>query len=172
VHTGSRLDINEVRIDNTTDWSIKNWNSLTFNYGKASYFRDYVYFFENVYRRKWEWLLELDLVLIEDIMGILGIEVPIRMSSSLGADGKSTELLINICKAVGADTYLSGAGGRNYMDMRRFHENGIRVIFQEFQHPVYPQCFQKVGFQANMSIIDLVFNCGQKSLEVIKSGAQ
>ncbi len=108
-------------------------------------------------------------------MDILGIKTKIEKSSLLNVPGKATERLVKICQKVGADTYLAGPGwtesGKPYhTDFKKFEEKSIKVIFQEFNHPVYPQMFEKVGFIPHLSIIDLLFNCGDKSLEIIKSG--
>ena len=60
---------------------------------------------------------------------------------------------------------MSGQDGVKYMDLERFKKNDIKVIIQDFKHPVYPQMFK--GFQSHMSIVDLLFNCGPGSLEKI-----
>jgi len=69
---------------------------------------------------------------------------------------------------VGADTYLSGPDGTSYMDLDRFRRSGLNVIVQDFHHPQYPQLFN--GFQSHLSIVDLLFNCGPASMEVIRKG--
>ncbi len=77
-------------------------------------------------------------------------------------------MLIDICKKTKADTYLTGQGGKLYMNMKRFEEANIKVIFQEFEHPTYPQLFKEAGFIPNLSVVDLLFNCGEKSLDIIR----
>lgn len=162
----------EVKINNQTNWRNQHWMALTKNYGKAPYFKNYAEFFKHTYEHEWELLVDLDIYLIRNLMKFLGLETPIEISSSLNVKGKSTEMLINICKALGGDTYLSGPGGKNYMSMKKFEEEGIKVIFQEFQYPTYPQRFEKAGFQSHMSIVDLLFNCGEKSLKVIRGAGK
>lgn len=170
IHEFHRKSINQVEIDNQiTDWKRSHWAGLVHNYSKAPYFGEYSDFFKDVFERDWKLLAELDIYLIKNLMNLLGLKTSLKKSSSLNVGGKSTELLINICKEVGADTYLSGEGGKRYMDMKRFEEEGIKVLFQEFNHPKYPQAFEKeAGFIPNLSIVDLLFNCGQKSLNIIK----
>jgi hypothetical protein len=80
-----------------------------------------------------------------------------------------TDRLIDICKALGADTYLAGQGGADYMDLERFEKNGLRLMIQEFQHPVYPQLF--AAFQSHLSIVDLLFNCGPESMNIIREAS-
>ncbi|MCK5419622.1 MAG: WbqC family protein, partial [Desulfobacterales bacterium] len=77
-----------------------------------------------------------------------------------------TDRLIDICKALGADTYLAGQGAAGYMDVARFEENGLKVIMQDVKHPVYPQLFK--DFESHLSIVDLLFNCGLESMNIIR----
>ena len=161
--------INEKEIDNQTDWRQNHWKSLFYNYKKASYFKQYADFFEDIYKQNWNFLTDLDIYLIKNIMNMLGLKKEIRKSSLLKIEGKADDLLVNICKAVGADTYLSGPGPkdknyRDYMDLGKFKKQNINVVFQEFTHPAYIQQFDKQGFIPNLSIIDLLFNCGEKNL--------
>jgi hypothetical protein len=75
--------------------------------------------------------------------------------------------LVDICRAVGGDTYLAGKDGARYMDLERFSESGIDVVFQDFDHPVYPQLFG--DFESHLSTVDLVFNCGPESIKIIRT---
>jgi hypothetical protein len=168
-HDKSLPMINQVRINNDTDWKDKQWKSLSTNYGRAPYFERYGSLLKNVYNREWTYQAELDVFLIQELMRMLGLEVPILMSSSMTVEGTRNDLLINICKAVGADIYLSGMGAKGYMDLEKFSNEQIKVVFQDFKHPQYAQQFEKAGFQPYMSIVDLLFNCGPDSLDIIKS---
>jgi hypothetical protein len=67
---------------------------------------------------------------------------------------------------VGADAYLCGQDGVKYMKLGRFKENGIRVVIQDFCHPVYPQLYNE--FESHLSVVDLLFNCGPQSMEIIR----
>ena len=78
------------------------------------------------------------------------------------------ERLIAITKHFGADTYLAGGGGRDYMDLDRYERNGIKVLFQEYHHPVYEQRFG--AFEPFMSVLDLLFNHGPDSLKILRGG--
>jgi hypothetical protein len=79
-----------------------------------------------------------------------------------------TGRLVDICRRTGADTYLSGAGGRDYLDLAQFEAAGIRVTFQDYPHPTYPQRFGP--FEPFMSAVDLLFNCGGESLAILRGG--
>jgi len=82
-----------------------------------------------------------------------------------------SDLVLEICKRLDADVYLSGAFGQDYLDLNKFKEEGIKVVFQNYLHPIYPQYQRKDEgtnvFVPNMSVLDLLFNCGPKTNEII-----
>jgi len=158
--------ITEVEINNNVTWSSIHEKTISQNYSRAPYFKKYKAFFEDVYHRKWERLVDLDEALIKVIYEILVIKgVKFIRASDLNTSGQSTELLVNICKAVGADTYLSGPSGQKYMDEGLFVREGLSLRYSDFKHPSYSQLWG--DFIPNMSIIDLIFNEGEKSLEIL-----
>ena len=159
--------INEVEINNSVKWKKKHLQAFTTNYSKAPYFKDYMALLEDFFTKEWNLLSELNIALLERLRGILNLnDKPAVLASSMELRDEPTDRLIDICKLLGADTYLAGHDGAAYMDLERFKDNGIAVITQEFKHPVYPQTFGE--FQSHMSVIDLLFNCGPESLEVIR----
>ena len=160
--------INEVEINNTERWPKKHLQALITNYSKAPYFNDYVSQIEDFFSRDWVLLSEFNIFLIERLREFLDLDCkPTVLASNLSLSEGPTDRLIDICKSVGADAYLSGADGVKYMDLARFKENGIRVIIQEFNHPVYPQLYNE--FRSHLSIVDLLFNCGPQSVEIIRA---
>jgi hypothetical protein len=72
---------------------------------------------------------------IRRIAEALGITTPIVRASELDVDGRATELLIDILRAVGGAAYLEGGGARGYQDDAAFAAAGIEVIPQEFDAP-------------------------------------
>jgi len=159
--------INEVRINQAVDWRKKHLQALITNYSRAPYFKEYIPIFEDTFSREWEFISDLNIHLIETLKGLLGMgEIPSVLSSDFKLSEEPTDRLIDICKALGADTYLAGKGGADYMDLERFEKNKLKVIIQEFEHPVYPQLFD--GFQSHLSIVDLLFNCGPESMKIIR----
>ena len=90
---------------------------------------------------------------------------PTVLASDLDLSNDPTDRLIDICQALDGDTYLSGPDGIKYMNLERFKKRGVQVIVQNFKPPVYPQLFG--DFQSHLSIVDLLFNCGPKSIEKI-----
>lgn len=170
VHYRFPQKICEVRINNAVNWKHKHLQALVTNYGKAPYFKDTIDMFKTVYSRDWQWLVELNIDLIEQIRTRLGLGDKLTLrASTLQLDQEPSERLIDICQALGADTYLSGRDGVKYMNMDRFSARGVRVKLQDFEHPVYAQLFG--AFISQMSVLDLLFNCGPDSLKVLKDDA-
>ena len=160
--------INEVKINKTTNWQRKHLQAMVTNYSKAPFYMEYIGFFEEVYSKGWEWISELNVYLIDRMLEMLNTKAKQTvLASTLSLSDDPTDRLIDICKALGGDTYLSGQDGAKYMDLERFKENGIEVIVQDFIHPEYPQLFG--GFVSHLSIVDLLFNCGPETLERIKA---
>lgn len=157
----------DVQIDNRAHWERKHLQALTVHYGKAPYFCAYLPFLQEVYNRHWDSLCELCIYLIQYLASAMGIKVKVARSSEEQWSAEPTERLIEICRWAGADTYLAGAGGLHYMRLDRFQQEGIRVLRQEFESPTYPQQYGR--FEPNLSIVDLLFNCGPKGLEIMRS---
>jgi len=159
LHQQNQL-IQEVKINTDFPWLRKHWHTILTNYSSAPYFKHYAPSLQPIFEQDWQMLSELNMVLIQWVMEILEIHKPIVYSSCLQATGYKSDRLIRLCQLAGADTYLSGPGGRDYIDLSAFAAADIRVIWQEFSPPSYTQLFPKVGFVPNLSILDVLFCCG------------
>jgi hypothetical protein len=159
--------INEMLINSDFPWSRKHWQTLVTNYSRAPYFHKYSSEIQQILSREWSNLCELNMALIQWVMDVLDIKKPIVYLSTLEVEGNKSELLIDICKAVGSDTYLSGYGGKKYMDLEAFKAADINVLWQEFTYPSYAQVFPELGFLPNLSIIDTLFCCGSETRKLL-----
>jgi hypothetical protein len=158
--------LNEVAVNNAVNWKNKHFQTLISNYNRTPFFKAYAALFEQIYSQDWEFLSELNIALIEGLKAVFGLgRTETVKSSDFSLRQDPTERLIDICRELKADTYLSGPDGVKYMDLERFKQSGILVVIQEFAHPVYPQLFS--GFQSHMSVVDLLFNCGPEGIEKI-----
>ncbi len=115
-------------------------------------------------------LLDLNLGLIAWALQAMGINTPAVKASSLGVSGRRTELLANICDAVGATEYLSPIGSAAYLVAEQdvLRGRGIEIFFQNYQHPQYRQLFGP--FEPFASVIDVVFNHGDEAAGIVRSG--
>ncbi len=161
------LAINETRISIPEKSLIKNWRALQTNYGRAPHFKKYSSSLEEIYNGSYSSIGDLSSVLIIKISEYLGLKTQYIKSSELDKiESKSTQALIDLCRQVKADTYIAGAEGINYMDMDLWNSTSLKIIFQKYTHPVYSQ-FNNQNFQSHMCILDLLFNYGDKSLNIL-----
>jgi hypothetical protein len=170
VRTGGRfgnLPIDGVEITDTT-WRRKHWDTMRFAYAKAPFFARHQGFFRDVYERDWPRLLPLIEPITAELCAAFAIATPRIRSSELGVAGRKAELVLNLCRAVGATTYLSGPLGRDYLDPRDFAAAGIELAFHDYRHPVYRQAFP--GFEPLMAAPDLLFNHGPESGAILRGG--
>ena len=116
---------------------------------------------------EWETLLECDMFFIEEIKKILAIDTPLISSRTLESKGESTERLIKICKELNADAFYEGLAGKDYIDESLFEKNGLKLVYQQYDHPLYNQMYK--NFISHLSIIDLIFNEGPASLNIIRN---
>ncbi|MFH1259478.1 MAG: WbqC family protein [Elusimicrobiota bacterium] len=157
--------IREVKISYQENWMKKHCQALKTNYHRAAYFEEYYPALEEKLQKKYASLADLNIALVRFFSEKMNIPTPLLLSSELKVSGESTERLVNICLQLGADTYLSGSGGKDYLDEDCFKKAKLKLVFQEYQHPRYAQLYG--DFIPNLSVVDLFFNCGEKSLEVL-----
>lgn len=178
VHQRSRAErIIEKEIDNAPDgklpWGEKMIRTIENSYGKARYWGAHRGFFEDALLRPWTRLVDLNDALLTYLLAQLDVRTPVVRSSSLGhIPGARGEMILNLCRAVGAHTYLSGSGGsRAYVDVDLFERAGVQVVWQDFAHPGYPQLKPPDDFIPGLSVLDLLFNCGPESGAILRGKA-
>lgn len=164
--------LSDVKIDTRQPWARKHWGALQSNYRRAAHFKDHENFFRGVYERKWERLNDLNDEILSYLLKVLGLRTKVLRSSELSVKGEGTERLVAIVKMLGADTYLSGSyAAEAYLDRKPFEREGIKLAFQEFECLSYPQLYPEMGFIPELSIVDLLFNCGSESLKILLEGS-
>jgi len=162
--------IRETMCSPTVDWRAKIVRTLETNYRGCPHYAAYGPDICRIISACGDNLAELNIALIQHLAGLLDIHTPMVRSSELQAQGKAAELLIAICKELGADTYLSGSGGANYQDEQDFAAAGLKLIYTNYQHPTYAQPFG--DFVGGLSVVDLLFNCGSDSAAILRSRHQ
>lgn len=164
--------INEVRIDNSGNWRKKHWSAVCQNYAKAPYFREYEHVIGGLFEEEWTSLSELNVTAIERLTRLVGVHTPTfaRSSDIEGIDGSRTDRLLLVLEQVHADEYVSGPGARDYLEVEKFRERGIRLYWYDFRHPVYPQT--RDDFMPYLSAIDLLFNTGSEAISYVRQGSR
>ncbi|MBI3550343.1 MAG: WbqC family protein [Elusimicrobia bacterium] len=153
--------VKDVALDATKDWAQSHWKSLLLNYAKAPHFAEHRAFYEGVYAKPWERLAPLCVEMDGYLRKELGIGADVRFESETGSEGTASERLVSICRRLKADTYLSGQGGKDYLDEPAFAKAGIKVEYQTFSPEPYPQRFPP--FVPNLAAVDILLNCGSKA---------
>lgn len=159
--------INNVIIDSQIKWQNSYLGIIEHAYKKSPYWhhvRDIVF---PCVQENTQMLIELNLRLIEECRKYLNINTPTILASTLGVDSFSGSRLIGeICLKTGADIYISGPNGKNYLNLQEFKDSGINVMYHHFKHPAYSQGSE--NFVPYLSIIDLIANCGPQSTSIIR----
>jgi len=169
----SKQAIDEIEINNVKNWQEKHFRSISEAYSKTPYWKDYETVIREYYRYTCQNLaLYLETFLFYLVINILKLEIKCRLSSfyTPSLEKAGSDLILEICQREKTDVYFSGPSGRTYLDEQEFIKNGIKVIYQDFQHPEYLQHQLKNNhdFIPGMCILDLLFNCGPESLKIIE----
>ncbi|MFC1579353.1 WbqC family protein [Thermodesulfobacteriota bacterium] len=150
--------INKAEIDYSSNWVEKHLKTITHFYKKAPFFNSLYPQMEAIYHRKYSMLIDLNIALLNLFTDLFAISVETTMSSSFEIQSKKSELILALVQAANGTHYLSGLGARDYLDQSLFANNGIRLLWQDFQHPVYPQLHG--DFIPHLSCLDFAMNCG------------
>ncbi len=146
-------------------WKRKHLGSIRQAYLKAPFYDRYYPEIERMLLQPWEILGDLNIAFIRLFAGWLEIDTPLVDGRSYTISGEKTEMLISMCRAVNADSYLSNEGSIVYVDEQRLADVGIQHCWQKFEHPTYSQ--GGGDFMPNMSIIDLLFRTGPAACEFV-----
>jgi len=166
--TSRKQLILDTRIDNSQDWRPKAIRTIDTLYSKAPLYKTYAPEIISILEAPHEMLTGLDCASWEPTLRLLGITCQFVYASDLPVSGKGPRLLLDICKYLGSDIYLSGAFGRDYLDVEEFAAAGVAVMFHEYTYPVYPQRFG--DFVPFLSCLDMLFNVGLARDEVLAGG--
>jgi len=160
------------------------------NYKTAKYYDDHIDFLDKLYGKRWDWLIDMNLAIIDYLRDVFDIRTRVLLSSEMdcfkykdysevsvgeleNADPHyvknyiATLKIIDMCHEVDADTFISGVSGRDYLVTGLFGREGIKLEYQSFEHPVYRQCFSP--FVPNLSALDYIMNVDVSSSSSSKS---
>lgn len=157
--------IRDIRISWDTNWSKKHWMTLRQSYGKAPFFARYAGLLEDHYSRRPELLSDFTIDLTIALARELGLERRFVRSSELAIPGYRTDRLIQICRAVGADHYVSGPSASAYLEEDKLREAGISLEYMKYDYPEYEQLYPP--YDPQVSILDLLFTKGPAAAELI-----
>lgn len=149
-------------------WQKKHWRTLEANYRRATHFEEISGWLAPMYLEAcYKNLSELNRDFITAVCKYLGITT--KLSNSMDyplIEGKTTRLL-DLCRQAGANEYISGLAAKDYIEEEYFFESGIKLTW--FDYANYPEYAQLWGeFIHDVTILDLLFNCGKDSTMFMK----
>jgi hypothetical protein len=169
VHARLGTPIDEVTVDAAQPWGERHLRAIEQAYATAPYLSRHRAALHELYGTTWKRLAPLAAASAQWLARAAGVSTPVHLASALGVtEAGPTERLIALCRAVGGDTYLAGREGARYMDLDRFAAAGIRVLYQDYAHPVYPQLHGE--FAPNCSGLDLLLTHGDDALPILRKG--
>jgi hypothetical protein len=151
-------------------WQHAHVRSIETSYQKAPFYKDYAPELLELLSRKWERLVDLNIATTSFLAKALGITTRCVRASELNVTGAKQDLILDICTACQATDYLSGTGARAYQTSAEFSGRNIRLLYQNYEAKPYPQRFGGEDFTAGLSALDLIFNLGPASRDLLVSG--
>ena len=162
--------INSVEIFSERNWGRKHAESIRQAYANAPYLEDHFSFFDRIFQKPWKKLIDLNLAVFDYLKTVLNIPTPIFLSSKLKAPGHGSDLLVDICRNLGADTYLTLRAAGKYLDPAVFDKASIVLDEFSLNIPVYPQLWGT--FVSNLSVLDMLLCCGPKSANMVANSGR
>ncbi len=160
--------IKDVEIDNTQQWQKKHLRSIGSFYKKAKHFGEIMELLENIYKKGYKFLIDVDMDFITAVRRYLSLEAEIVFSSEVSSINKKDEKLLSVCKSLDVTHYLTGNVAKDYLREPLFTAEGIAVQWHDYRHPYHNQLwFKEQGFISHLSVIDLLFNHGPDSLDIL-----
>ncbi|MCR5688377.1 MAG: WbqC family protein [Lachnospiraceae bacterium] len=167
VETKNKFDqfICDVKINNSSDWRSKTARTISLLYGKTPYFGEYKDFIEDLYTRDWDNLCDLDIHIMNWLLDLLSVPTKIVYDRDYEFEGKKTDMLVDMCKKTGCDTYLSNYGSSAYVEIERFTDAGLSHQYIDYKGCEYRQAFP--GFEGGLSILDMLCCLGTEETRKI-----
>jgi hypothetical protein len=164
---GSVQRIDEVLVDDAQPWREKALRTVEHNYRRAPAFEDTFPLLDEILTHTSDRLAELNEHGLRRLAQTIGLDAAkFVRSSSLSPRAASTELLIELTKAVDGTTYLAGGlAGSTYQEDEKFAEAGVELRYQRFEHPVYAQAVEP--FVPGLSIVDALMSCGAEATRAL-----
>lgn len=154
--------------DKLSSWQRDHLNQFKQHYYNAPFVDDVVSMLQEAFQFHDRTISELNIRLIRLVCGYLGISTTCSMSSDYGLNGKKTDRLIQLLNSLRATHYLSGPAAESYLEKSAFAANGIALEYMTYDFPPYPQLWGE--FIGNVSVLDLIANCGPDAYNYLNHG--
>lgn len=158
-HMESSIAESEIAVRTNPRWKERYLQTIRMSYGKHPFFNEVFPVVEAALNTETDRFCEINIAIIKAFSEKLGFTPDFVRSSELPVSGLKSDLILDICKAVRATTYIAGPSGRDYLKMESFADAGVKVVFNDYHHPKYPQK-RTDAFVPYLSSVDLFMNCG------------
>jgi hypothetical protein len=152
--------ISEIEIADDPHWRRKHLEAIRVSYARTEFFKKHQGWLERIYDHDWTSFQALCGIITGNLSGCFEIGSEIKFSSMMKSRGSKSDLNLNLCKEVGATTFIVGPGTYSFLDKDSFAQAGIKIELHDYQTPVYRQCWPG-EFVPNLSAIDALFNLGR-----------
>ncbi len=166
-HARGPQRICDTLVDEAQDWRAKHLGAWQTNYARAPYFADVCKILAAMPARGDATVSLLNRRLTRAVCEYLQIPTPLYLSTEVPATGKRTDRLVNLVRAVGGNSYLSGPSADAYLDKDLFEQAGIRLEYKTYDYEPYPQLWGP--FEGAVSVLDLIANCGPGAGALMRS---
>lgn len=161
---------NAIRIAEVSPWAEHHLSKLRESYSSCPGFSRVQGVLADAFERRGALLVDLNTDLMRTFADLLGLQPSFLNASDLGASGRGQERILELCRSVGATTYVNGAAGRDLYDPDTFRDAGIELVFHEYEHPRYEQPHGE--FIDHLSIVDLLMTYEPShALEILRRGS-
>ncbi len=142
-----KCEMHDVCISDHDNWRHQHWNALQSAYGESPFFEYYQDDIRPFYEKKWKFLFDFNMGITHKMCELLDIQPDIRSTDEFIPMGKTDEAALP------------------YADFREVIRPKRPLVDIEFVSKPYYQVYEhKIGFQANLSILDLLFNMGNEAI--------
>ncbi len=159
----------ETELNPRVDWRRKHWRSIEWNYSRAPGWQQHSPGLTAIYEQKWTHLAPLGTAILRWFLAELELDREVVLASDLRASGRSTDYIVEFCRELGADTFISGVHGRDYLVPERFAEAGVELRFQSYEPPNYSVRGERID---NLSMLDMLLWAPGEALEWVHRVAE
>ena len=154
--------IRDAEVSDGGRWAAKHWRTVEQLLGSRPHAATYAGEWERWYdtAASMSHLHEVNGLFLRGLAEQLGITTPIVEDRDHPAlEGDPTARLVQLCRHTGADRYLTGPAGLDYLDRPQFAAAGITLeVIRYDRYPTYPQ--RGRTFEHGVSVLDLLANVG------------
>lgn len=150
-------------------WAEKHLRSIQHAYAKAPHYPQMYPIVKHWYEQAGakNTISEVNMVFLKGVSDWLGLNTTFLDSKDFELLEDKTQRLVNICKALNATDYYTGSAAKGYMQEDFFENEKINVHYFDYSgYPEYPQLHG--AFEHGVSILDMLFNCGENIAPYLK----